>query len=849
MNASAAHKLDNEHQHPETRAHVVMIHGLAKGIEGVLVASVYHALSDRGGTVTHHPIGDVDGMVDAIVAHLDTPNANVYVGLQVMRKGLARGKRGTEADIVAVLGLVADMDGDTGKIGELPVEPNMILETSPGNSQPFWLFDKPIASAEAKHLAVALKLATGADHGTSDVAHVWRVPGTLNWPNTAKLERGRSREPAMVSVLTPWDGSLTSVADFKAKLSPWTPANTNTANTNGATTPIGDPADIDGITVSPKLAELLAADDVGDRSAHAARVVEQAAFEGLSAEEALALFLAATGSWRARYTTEDAARKDFERLWAKYGQCHADRREEDAQGRGDSEAGVGDTPDAEGKASEHAAEGDQPETETKANSDNQPIDLWAEWARPSLPRGLLPPIIEEFAFTEAVTMGVDAGGLAAAALAACAAAIPDKIKIRVKRHDEHWRESARIWVALVGNPSAKKSPLIDRATRPLKAIDDELLLAHREAPAEYVALPKEERSSPPKQVRLRLEDTTIEAAQEILKDSPNGVLCLQDELSGWFGSMDKYSGNRGAAKDRGFWLQSFNGGSYVANRISRGSVWIENLSVSMLGGIQPDPIRKLAAEAVDDGLVQRLFPIVLGQSVVGKDVPKPSVVGMYGALIRRLHVLQAPRTPAMCEVPLRFDDGAQTYRNHLEEKHHEMVSAWEVVNQKLAAHIGKYDGMFARLCVLFHCVESTGELAPVVSEDTARRVGVFLHEFLFRHALAFYCGTLGMSDRGDAVLATAGWILTHRPTIITVRDVRRGDRIMRNLDNTEAQAVLEQLDAFGWLDQVPTARRDSLAWQVRPIVHEQFAARAQAEAARRAAVRATIAGARRMQSE
>ena len=50
----------------------------------------------------------------------------------------------------------------------------------------------------------------------------------------------------------------------------------------------------------------------------------------------------------------------------------------------------------------------------------------------------------------------------------------------------------------------------------------------------------------PVQKRLCLEDTTIEAAQEVLAGSPTGVLLHQDELSGWFGSMDKYSGgNRG----------------------------------------------------------------------------------------------------------------------------------------------------------------------------------------------------------------------------------------------------------------------------------------------------------------
>jgi len=90
-----------------------------------------------------------------------------------------------------------------------------------------------------------------------------------------------------------------------------------------------------------------------------------------------------------------------------------------------------------------------------------------------------------------------------------------------------------------------------------------------------------------------MEDTTIEGAQEVLRDSPDGVLCLQDELSGWFGSMDKYAAGRGAAKDRGFWLQAFNGGQYAVNRISRGSFLIPNLSASVLGGIQPDPLRPI----------------------------------------------------------------------------------------------------------------------------------------------------------------------------------------------------------------------------------------------------------------
>jgi hypothetical protein len=54
------------------------------------------------------------------------------------------------------------------------------------------------------------------------------------------------------------------------------------------------------------------------------------------------------------------------------------------------------------------------------------------------------------------------------------------------------------------------------------------------------------RTDPPKKTRVRIEDTTIEAAQEILKDL-TACFCSRDELSGWFGSMDKYPGGRDSA--------------------------------------------------------------------------------------------------------------------------------------------------------------------------------------------------------------------------------------------------------------------------------------------------------------
>jgi hypothetical protein len=295
--------------------------------------------------------------------------------------------------------------------------------------------------------------------------------------------------------------------------------------------------------------------------------------------------------------------------------------------------------------------------------------------------------------------------------------------------------------------------------------------------------------------------------------------------------MDKYSG-RGAAKDRGFWLQAFHGGSYAVNRIARGAFLIPNLSVSLLGGIQPDPARRIADDTVDDGLLQRLIPVVLARGQAGKDAPTGRAGGRYDELIVQLHERKHPGAP------LQFDDAALAIRQDLEHKHIELMS-YEVINRKLAAHIGKYDGLFARLCLLWHCIEQPEGLT--VTEHTARRVADFMHRFLLPHATAFYAGMLELSDNHDRLTKVAGYILARRLTRVTNRDVQHGNNAMRGLERQEIENLFDQLEALGWLIRTPGPLWSKPPhWQVNPEVHRRFAERAAREATERAKQRAML---------
>ena len=114
---------------------------------------------------------------------------------------------------------------------------------------------------------------------------------------------------------------------------------------------------------------------------------------------------------------------------------------------------------------EDSSPADDPSTKTKKKINEQipaepttaPVNLWSTFEPPHLPHGLLPSVIEDFAFEQGTAMGADPAGLAVAALAVCAAAVPDSVQLRVKRYGG-WYEATRLWVGLVGDPSTKKTP-------------------------------------------------------------------------------------------------------------------------------------------------------------------------------------------------------------------------------------------------------------------------------------------------------------------------------------------------------------------------------------------------------
>ena len=184
-----------------SRLHIEAIQACCSGCEGNFVIASFgqnpHTGEDLPSVVSNFPPDQITQIEEFIVKNSKQKDRNVYMPLCLMRPDLPKGKKGGEKDIVAVFGLVADFDDERAHDwkSRIPCSPSYVLETSPGRFQVGFLFDKPLSPSEAKPLAVALKKYCNCDHGTADISHVWRIPGTLNWPNKTKLDAGRSPEP------------------------------------------------------------------------------------------------------------------------------------------------------------------------------------------------------------------------------------------------------------------------------------------------------------------------------------------------------------------------------------------------------------------------------------------------------------------------------------------------------------------------------------------------------------------------------------------------------------------------------------------------------------------------------
>lgn len=466
-----------------------------------------------------------------------------------------------------------------------------------------------------------------------------------------------------------------------------------------------------------------------------------------------------------------------------------------------------------------------------------PVDMWTE--RPVSPIAIdsLPSALQAYVTEMSELMGIDPTVIGMSALAVCSSVMDDQIQIQPKEHDTSWTESPRLWSVIVGNPSSMKSPGMKAAMAPLRAIEAALaehskneIREYNEVKAAWDKDRSKDKGAPPEKPvlpRTYTSNATVESLSDILQDNPQGILCFADELSSWFGSMDAYAkGNAG--KDKGLWLEAYNGGPQRIDRVGRGHIYVPNWSVCMLGGIQPETFRTVAKRMDNDGLLQRFMIVMAAGSRGDIDrTPRADVIDNYHQLIRCLRAFK-PYPQAV----YKFEPEAQEIRRVFMDVIKQAQNS--LLPRGVESYLGKWSGLFARLALVYHLIDGAGSPKPYITTETAMRVADLMENTLYPHAIQFYGEQLGQNDLWQHTQWIAGHILAKQLTTFATRDIVQAYRAMRDLSDHQKGSVLFSLAELGWIRGKPGSRvtgtsRCPTNWDVNPIVATTFETRRQFE--------------------
>lgn len=495
---------------------------------------------------------------------------------------------------------------------------------------------------------------------------------------------------------------------------------------------------------------------------------------------------------------------------------------------------------------------------------SEPLDVFTEIQAPQVKSEQLPAPIAAWIEDVAGVIGVDPSMLALPAIVSCAAMLHDGIQIQPEANNPGWKESARLWGALVGDPSSKKSPAMSKVLSIVKKIDAECHdkegklkyefslkeKAHSANEKAYIErLQKGDDTNPPIKPELPeiprayAQDCTVEALRDVLKHSSRGVLAERDELTGWFGSMDQYKSGGKGGSDRANWLELYNGGSRRIDRVGAGSVFVKNWSASLIGGIQPDPLKAIAGQMNEDGLLQR-FMVVYGRAGKQGNEQAPSIEleTQYRRIVRHIWEILPNHEPVL------LSPEANTIRKQIVARAYELIEM-KFISNSMVAHLGKWEGLSARLMLTYHAIEcATLEVHPqscAVSGATASKVKAFMLDFLLPHAIQFYMDIMAGSDTNKHFVAVANLILAKHPHEITLRQITHGWIGWRHASEQVQMSVINRLVDAGWI-QTPIGsrlahnRRLATRYIINPMLADKFSRRAKAELLRREEARQII---------
>jgi Protein of unknown function (DUF3987) len=477
-------------------------------------------------------------------------------------------------------------------------------------------------------------------------------------------------------------------------------------------------------------------------------------------------------------------------------------------------------------------------------------------AAPDFDWEAIPPVCKDLIEHMADDCGAPADYVAAALIATTSAVLGN---VRRVSPWAGWVEQPLLWFALVGSPSTNKTVALSPLKTACNAIEREAESGfkttlrdyekRKEAAAAALAewrnavkqavkdgkipppLPDDagepEKPVPP---RVMIADASTEQVGALLAGNHRGLVLVRSELSGWLGQFDRYGG---AGADRAFYLEAWDGGSHVIDRVKFGGapLRVPYASLSIVGSLQPDHLRDVFG-GIDDGLASRF--LYMWPSPIPPRRPQRSGHNQWAAMLdeafAQLRRLDWGRdhNGNLVPVVLGLDEKALEV---LDKVRSEIFEANQADGSGIiAGWRGKNSGRLLRLALVFEFLQwaLTGGAEPaLISDEMMTRAADFID---YSTAMMEYAlSGLSLSDAQRDAAKLARFIKANPaaygrpPAIVNEREMyqTKGFRPLRKQDHRKR--VFSILEGAAWLRRsvIATGGRQPENWNVNPKIWEE----------------------------
>jgi hypothetical protein len=253
-------------------------------------------------------------------------------------------------------------------------------------------------------------------------------------------------------------------------------------------------------------------------------------------------------------------------------------------------------------------------------------------AVPEMPLEMVPAAMREWVGDLAAVAHRPVESIATAAISALSALAGNRYWLRPLGGD--YMVPTHLWALNIAPPGAKKTSILGDATQMLLDVEKGYAdtykpevfanMAKRErieakiakvkkslakdsegvAESELTELREELENIPKGPRRLITQDATSEKLLDLVRENPAGIAVVRDEIVGVLEATTK-KGQEGA---RTMYLQGADSNPYTQDRIGRGTIAVDRLTLTLVGAAQPGAIQPYVEEARGgraDGLLQR----------------------------------------------------------------------------------------------------------------------------------------------------------------------------------------------------------------------------------------------------